>query len=87
MIHHYTCSSALAISYLADISGLAELDGVDEMEVDRKTGHVTLFPEPGRQILHQVTAHVQRNKLPVDTLFIEQGRLDQVFRDITQEVV
>jgi ABC-2 type transport system ATP-binding protein len=83
----YYQAITLHFSYLADISGLAELDGVDEMEVDRKTGHVTLFPEPGRQILHQVTAHVQRNKLPVDTLFIEQGRLDQVFRDITQEVV
>ncbi|GAC33554.1 ABC transporter ATP-binding protein [Paraglaciecola polaris] len=82
----YYHAVTIHLSYLADISGLAELEGVAEMEVDQKTGHVTLFPEPGHHILHEVTAHVQRAKLPVDTLFIEQGRLDQVFRELTTEV-
>lgn len=82
----YYQAVTIHLSYLADISGLAELDGVAEMEVEQKTGHVTLFPEPGQHILHEITAHVQRAKLPVDTLFIEQGRLDQVFRDLTTEV-
>ena len=76
----------LHLSYSSDISGLAELPGVDDMDVDLKTGRVTLFPEPDKDILHLVTDHIQHRKLPVDTLFVEQGRLDEVFRDITQGV-
>lgn len=81
----YHKAVTLHMSYSTDISGLAELDGVDDMEVDHKTGSVTLFPETDREILHLVTEHVQQRKLPVDTLFVEQGRLDQVFREITKE--
>jgi ABC-2 type transport system ATP-binding protein len=55
------------------------------MLVDNKTGQVTLFPAPGKEILHLITEHIQSRKLPVDTLFVEQGRLDEVFREITQE--
>jgi ABC-2 type transport system ATP-binding protein len=74
----------LSFSYKADISELAELEGVAEMLVDPDNGNVTLIPKPGQHILHLVTAHVQRCKLPVDSLFVEQGRLDDVFREITQ---
>lgn len=82
----YYKAVTLHMSYSSDISGLAELPGVADMEVDRKTGRVTLFPEESADILHLVTQHVQDRRLPVDTLFLEQGRLDQVFRDITQGV-
>ena len=74
---------SLRLSYAADISGLAELDGVDEMEIDRKTGLVTLFPEPGKHIFHAINEYVTQRRLPVDTLTLETGRLDEVFRDIT----
>ena len=80
----YYQAVTLHLSYSSDISGLAELEGVKDMEVEQSSGRVTLFPEPGKEILHKVTEHVQRCKLPVDTLFVEQGRIDQVFRDITQ---
>ncbi len=76
-------SVSLTMSYAADISGLAELDGVDDMEVDRKTGRVTLFPEPGAHILPQVAEHIQLRRLPVEDLHVDQGRLDDVFREIT----
>lgn len=82
----YYQAVSLKLSYLSDISGLAELQGVADMQVDKTSGQVTLFPEQGKDILHQVTSHVQERKLPVDTLFVEQGRLDEVFRQITQEV-
>jgi ABC-2 type transport system ATP-binding protein len=83
----YYQAITLYFSYLSDISGLAELEGVANMEVDKVTGRVTLFPEPDKEILHLVTAHIQRCKLPVDTLFVEKGRLDEVFRDITQKEI
>ncbi|MDM7859717.1 ATP-binding cassette domain-containing protein [Alteromonas sp. ASW11-36] len=83
----YHQAITLHLSYQADISGLLELQGVADMHVDRATGRVTLFPEPGAQILHLVTEYAQVRKLPVDTLYIEQGRLDEVFRTITKERV
>ncbi|MEP1447079.1 MAG: ABC transporter ATP-binding protein [Paraglaciecola sp.] len=80
----YYGAVTLHFSYRADSSELAELEGVAEIEEDLQTGRLTLFPEPGADILHLVTAHAQRCKLPVDSLYVEQGRLDQVFRQITQ---
>ena len=80
----YYGAVTLSFSYKADISELAELEGVAEMQVDPDNGNVTLIPHPDQHILHLVTAHVQRCKLPVDSLFVEQGRLDDVFREITQ---
>ena len=71
--------------YRAYDSELGELEGVAEMEEDLATGRVTLFPKPGADILHLVTAHAQRCKLPVDSLYVEQGSLEQVFRQITQK--
>lgn len=82
----YYGAVTLHFSYRSDTSELGELEGVVEMEEDLETGRVTLFPKPGADILHLVTAHAQRCKLPVDSLYVEQGRLDQVFRQITQEV-
>jgi ABC-2 type transport system ATP-binding protein len=82
----YYGAVTLYCSYRADVSELGELEGVAEMEEDLETGRVTLFPKPGSEILHLVTAYAQRYKLPIDSLYVEQGRLNQVFRQITQEV-
>lgn len=74
---------SLKLSYAADISGLAELPGVAEMEIDRKTGMVTLFPEPEQHIFHGISEYVTQRKFPIETLFLESGRLDEVFHSIT----
>ncbi|GGF75164.1 ABC transporter ATP-binding protein [Alteromonas lipolytica] len=79
----YCNAVSLKLSYAADISGLAELEGVEEMEIDRKSGLVTLFPEPGKHIFHVINEYVTQRRLPVDTLTLETGRLDEVFRYIT----
>ncbi len=81
----YYQAVTLKFSYPTDISGLAEVAGVEEMEVDQASGQVTLFPEEGKDILHGVTAHIQQRRLPVDNLFVEAGRLDEVFRELTSE--
>ncbi|MFT2092992.1 ABC transporter ATP-binding protein [Paraglaciecola sp. 2405UD69-4] len=82
----YYGAVTLQFSYPADASELAELEGVASMEEDLANRRVTVFPLPGAEILHSVTEHAKHCRLPVDSLFVEQGRLDQVFRDITQEV-
>ena len=82
----YHGAVTLHLSYRTDVSELGKLEGVAEIEEDKEAGRVTLFPQPDAEILHLVTAYVQRCKLPVDSLYVEQGRLDQVFRQITQEI-
>lgn len=74
---------SLRLSYAADISGLLEIEGVEDMEIDKETGVVTLFPEPNQHIFHAIAEYVQHRRLPVDTLTLEAGRLDDVFREIT----
>ena len=80
----YHNAVTIKLSYLSDISGLLEIDGVIDIKHNKETQRVTIFPEPGKTILSQVSAHVQEVKLPVDMIFPEQGRLDDVFREITQ---
>ena len=79
----YHQAITLHFSYAADISGLAEIEGVDEMVVNRETGDVTLFPEDGKLLMTPVTEHISHYRLPVDKFTIETGRLDDVFREIT----
>lgn len=83
----YYNAVALKLSYLSDISGLLELDGVAEMKYDPDKQIVTVFPEPGKQILSQVSAHVQMKRLPVDMIFPHEVKLDDVFRDITSSLL
>ncbi len=71
--------------YRAYDSELGELEGVAEMEEDLATGRLTLFPKPVSDILHLVAAHAQQCKFPLDSLYVNQGSLEQVFRQITQK--
>lgn len=73
----------LKLSYLSDISGLLELEGVADMKYDQDTKRVTIYAEAGANILSQVTAHIQSKQMPVDMIFPEEVKLDDVFRDIT----
>jgi ABC-2 type transport system ATP-binding protein len=73
----------IKLSYLSDISGLLELDGVADMKHNRETNMVTIFAEPGKNILSQVTSHIQRHQMPIDMIFPEEVKLDDVFREIT----
>jgi ABC-2 type transport system ATP-binding protein len=47
----------------------------------------TIFPRAGRPVVEQVSELVRIRGWSVDELFVERGRLDEVFRDITQRPV
>jgi ABC-2 type transport system ATP-binding protein len=79
----YHNAVSIKLSYVADISGLLEIEGVDDIKHDRVANQITLFSENGKPILNQVNTFIQQNKLPVETLTIEQGRLDEVFERLT----
>lgn len=71
-----------ASAQFAAIEQVAEVDACDEGR------HYIVFPLQGQNIYHQVTTLIDNNQWPVETLHIERGRLDDVFRTITtgQEV-
>jgi ABC-2 type transport system ATP-binding protein len=65
---------------------LAELAGVRSVEVLGAVNGVAsllVLPEPGGEVVHQVGDLIRRSGLEVDEIVVEQGRLDDVFRDLT----
>lgn len=80
-----------AVSFHAPASALARellarLPDVDSVEIDPADGRVTVFPRNGRAILADVQALLSAQHLRVDELQLERGRLEDVFRRITDEV-
>jgi ABC-2 type transport system ATP-binding protein len=77
-----------AVSFSAQGSGvsremLARIPGVSMVEVDPLDGRVTVFPKPGQPILDEVQALLREQNLRINEIQLEQGRLDEVFRQIT----
>jgi ABC-2 type transport system ATP-binding protein len=65
---------------------LEELPGVQAVEVVGAVNGVAsllVVPEPGREVVHGVSELIRSSGVAVDELLVEQGRLDDVFRDLT----
>lgn len=78
-----------AVSFRAPASALAQellarLPEVEAIEVDPVTGWVTVFPRAGQDIFHAVVALLEAQRVRVEELRLERGRLDDVFRQITR---
>ena len=65
---------------LADLSGAA---AVEPVGVVNGEASILIFPRDGRPIVHEVGELVRSTGLEVDEITVEQGRLDDVFRDLT----
>jgi ABC-2 type transport system ATP-binding protein len=63
---------------------LARISDVAAVEIDPQDGRVTAFPRKGRAIFQAVTDALRQGDLAVSEIALEQGRLDEVFRQITQ---
>ncbi|MER3547318.1 MAG: ABC transporter ATP-binding protein, partial [Rhodanobacteraceae bacterium] len=53
--------------------------------VDPADGRVTVFPRAGKRILNEVQRLLEAQRVQVDELQLERGRLDEVFRRITED--
>ena len=65
---------------------LAKVSGIDRVEtLGQANGglHLRVYPKPGVQIVMSVAGALREKNLAVDELFVERGRLDDVFRQIT----
>ena len=63
---------------------LIGVNGVAEVVVDPVEKTVTAFPSKGHAIFVPISRMVQERQLPVTEVLLERGRLDEVFRTITQ---
>lgn len=64
-------------------SQLKALTGVAAVERNPQEHEFIVFPEPGKSLLHDVQHLANRENWPLQALFVEKGRLDDVFRTVT----
>ncbi len=53
-------------------------------KVELREGELTIFPAPGESLFEVITDSVRKNRWAVSELRLEAGRLDEVFRQVTQ---
>lgn len=63
------------------LSGIADIDAI---ELDPQDHRLTAFPRPGKHIFTAVSEALAHHQLKVSELQLESGRLDEVFRTITE---
>jgi ABC-2 type transport system ATP-binding protein len=64
-----------AMSRVADVAAV---------EIDPQDHRLTAFPKPGKQIFGAISDLLKSQGIPVSELQLESGRMDEVFRTITQ---
>ena len=74
-----TAQDALAVR-----DALARVPDVAKVEIDAQDRRVTAFPAPGKQIFGAVSELLARQRIDVSEIQLERGRLDEVFRSVTQ---
>ncbi len=65
-------------------AALADIADIASIEIDPQDRRLTAFPKPGKQILAAVSEALNSRQVAVSELQLEAGRLDEVFRGITQ---
>ncbi|MBS0614160.1 MAG: hypothetical protein JSS24_13380, partial [Proteobacteria bacterium] len=83
--HAVTLRFDAAPPFQAARRDLASLPEVQQVEADERALTVTAVPKAGAIALPAISALVSRNEWPVAELHLESGRLDEVFRTITQD--
>ena len=63
---------------------LSRVADVAAVEIDPQDHRLTAFPKPGKQIFAPISDLLKAQGIPVSELQLESGRMDEVFRTITQ---
>ncbi len=69
-------------------AGIEEITGV--VRVEREDGwdggiRLLVNPQPGRAILNDVSEQMRQKSLNFDEIYVELGRLDDVFHELTTQ--
>ena len=84
---YHQAVSLTAENVKAAKEALARVADVASIEVDPQDGRITAFPKPGRSIFVAVGDALKAQGVVVRELALEPGRLDEVFRTVTQGAV
>lgn len=60
------------------------LDKVDSVQLNSEQSNLTAFPKKGESIFSDIHQLIQKRGWPIDEIQVEHGRLDEVFRSMTQ---
>ena len=63
---------------------MSRVPDVAAVEIDPQDHRLTAFPKPGREIFGAISDLLKAQGIPVSELQLESGRMDEVFRTITQ---
>lgn len=83
-----TFHSAVTIEFAGEIEDaqLTALGNLPEVARTERVGNLlTLFPAPGEKLFAAVKNHCDNGSLNVMDIYQERGRLDDVFRQVTEE--
>jgi ABC-2 type transport system ATP-binding protein len=81
--HHAVSFRAPASAFVRELLG--RLPEVETVEIDQVDGRVTVFPRQGQEIFHAVVKLLDEQRVRVDELQLERGRLEDVFRQVTAD--
>ena len=65
-------------------SGVAGVLRVEQRHADGELAELVVFPARGADILDPVCRAIERAGLGLNEVFVERGRLDEVFRELTR---
>jgi ABC-2 type transport system ATP-binding protein len=81
--HNAVCVTVANIDSEAFSTFLNELDFVASVEALNSKGGVRVYPANSQQITVELSQAIRGNGWEIESLYAEQGRLDEVFRTIT----
>lgn len=82
---HLVVKSDKPEAVLSEISGLAHVQEVERASATRNgTVSCIVFPRKGQTVAADLARHARQKGWEVDELRVERGRLDDVFREMTQ---
>lgn len=81
----YHQAVTVALQQPVDGSPLLALPGVLEVETQRDGRLLTVLAKPGEVIFPAVGEYARTHQWPVQELSVERGRLDEVFRTLTEK--
>ena len=86
----YYRAVSMQFDELPSTEHMQSITGVKDVEVDTENKLMTLIPASQEQndapsLLQNVTQFLQQQQISAKAVFVEQGRLDDVFRELTVE--
>ncbi|HET9482608.1 MAG TPA: ABC transporter ATP-binding protein [Xanthomonadales bacterium] len=81
---YHSAVSLTATNVAAAREALARIPDVESVEVDPQDNRITAFPRKGRAIFAPVSETLKSQGIEVSEIQLERGRLDEVFRSVTE---